>query len=315
MASCIEIRNLTHDYGAGRGVFDVSLDVQDGECFGFAGINGAGKTTTIRHLMGFLKPDSGTAAIRGRDCWRDACEIKRSVGYVPGEIAFPAVGTGNDFLDLQMERARTHDRAYRDYVCDALQLDPTAGLKAMSKGMKQKTALAAAFMAKPDILIMDEPTTGLDPLMRDRFLELLDERLKAGCTVFMSSHIFGEMERSCDRVALIKDGHIADVKDVNEIRHNHHKEFRVEFATREEYERARALGFELAEERPERLQITFGVDDGDIALLLNALMEFDVLWFKEIKHSLEEYVLTVFEAEEAGKADDADGTDTTDALR
>ena len=295
MEPCIEIDSLTRDYCGGRGIFDISLSVGRGECFGFCGINGAGKTTTIRHLMGFLRPLEGTATINGRDCWRDARDIKRMVGYVPGEINFPDVGSGTEFLRLQMDRAGQDDTAYCDYVCDRLQLDATAPLKRMSKGMKQKTALAAAFMAKPDILIMDEPTTGLDPLMRDRFLELLGERVDAGCTVFMSSHVFDEMERACDRVALIRDGHIADVKDVDDIRHSKVKEYRIELESDEGYRQALALPFGKRSEEPDKRQLSFIVENERAGALMRALRELDVKWIKETKHTLEGYFRGVLE--------------------
>ena len=164
--------------------------------FGFVGTNGAGKTTTIRHLMGFLKPQSGSATINGLDCWKDSAEIKKWIGYIPGEIAFPDAPTGTDFLKKQAELLGLKDMSYADSIIKKLQLDPTAKLKRMSKGMKQKTAIVAAFMADPDILILDEPTTGLDPLMRKEFISILDEEKKKGKTILMSSHMFDEVEQS-----------------------------------------------------------------------------------------------------------------------
>lgn len=230
---CIAIESITHDYGHGRGIFDVSLSVMPGEIFGFAGVNGAGKTTTIRHLMGFVKPQAGTARIKGLDCWRASAQIKRSVAYVPGEIDFPADRTGTEFLRHQLELSGLDGDGAAARVrtlCDRFQLDPTAPLKRMSKGMKQKTALVAAFALDADVLIMDEPTTGLDPLMRDVFLDLVREQRDAGRTVFMSSHIFSEMEDVCDRVALIREGRIAALTSLDDIRHARVKTFEVTVA-------------------------------------------------------------------------------------
>ena len=166
----IEINNLTKDYGKGRGIFDINLSVEKGEVFGFAGINGAGKTTTIRNLMGFIKPDSGNATIDGLDATKKSAQIKQKVAYVPGEINFPGNNSGEIFLKRQIEMLGHGSWERCQEICDELQLDATANIKSMSKGMKQKTALAAAFAADSDILIMDEPTTGLDPLMRDTFI-------------------------------------------------------------------------------------------------------------------------------------------------
>lgn len=290
----IEIHNLTKDYGAGRGIFNLNLSVERGEVFGFAGINGAGKTTTIRHLMGFLKPQSGSAQIAGMDCWQDSAKIKRLVGYVPGEIAFPPDGTGTMFLKRQMAMFGKDDDAYIAYLCDRLQLDATAPLKSMSKGMKQKTALVAAFMHKPDILILDEPTTGLDPLMRDVFLDLIREQRERGCTIFMSSHIFEEMEQVCDRVALIKNGEIADIATMEDIRHSKNKTFKIEFKDAESFQKFTSLSYSCTSVKADENQVTIDLNDSRIGQLMEDLSDCNVLFFKEIKHSLEEYFHTIF---------------------
>jgi len=235
--SLIEIHQLTKDYGQGRGVFDIDLQVEEGESFGFVGTNGAGKTTTIRHLMGFLNPHRGVCRIKGLDCWSQAAEVKRYVGYVPGEIAFPDARSGFDFLDRQATLVGCSGRTRRDYLLDRLQLDATANLKRMSKGMKQKTAIVAAFMPDPAILILDEPSTGLDPLMRASFVEVLEEERARGKTIFMSSHMFNELETTCDRVAMIKDGVIVDIASTTAIRHYENKTYKIEFLDADDYRR------------------------------------------------------------------------------
>lgn len=292
--ACIEVNGLTKDYGQGHGIFDLTFSVEEGETFGFVGINGAGKTTTIRHLMGFLNPESGRAAIHGMDCWRDAAKIKRLVGYIPGEIAFPDAETGEVFLKRQMELQGNGDMEYCRYICDKLQLDASAPLKRMSKGMKQKTAIAAAFMISPDILILDEPTTGLDPLMRDNFIELVKEQKALGHTIFMSSHIFEEIEVTCDRVAMIKEGQLVAITSMDSIRHNKDKTYKIEFKDEESYRRFILLNYETIEAKPDRLQVTINVNDLQIGRLMRDLKECQVLFFKEIKHSLEEYFHNVF---------------------
>lgn len=296
--ACIDINGLTKDYGHGHGIFDLTLSVEEGETFGFVGINGAGKTTTIRHLMGFLSPESGRATVRGMDCWNEAAKIKRLVGYIPGEIAFPDAETGDIFLKRQMELQGSGDMEYCKYICDKLQLDSSAPLKRMSKGMKQKTAIAAAFMKNPDILIMDEPTTGLDPLMRNNFIELVKEQKELGHTVFMSSHIFEEIEVTCDRVALIKDGRLVAITSMNDIRHNQEKTYKIEFNDEESYRSFTALNYKIIKSKPDKLQLTIDVNDSQIGRLMNDLKACDVHFFKEIKHSLEEYFHNVFKGDE-----------------
>ncbi|MGO1479254.1 ABC transporter ATP-binding protein, partial [Senegalia sp. (in: firmicutes)] len=189
----IDINHLTKDYGKGRGVFDVSLKIEKGEIYGFVGINGAGKTTTIRHMMGFLKPDEGSITINGLDATKNSAEVKRYVSYIPGEINFPGSTSGEEFLKDQIYLSGRGSLERAKELSNLLQLDISANVRSMSKGMKQKTAIVSAFASDADILIMDEPTTGLDPLMRDIFLDLLKQEKKQGKTIFMSSHIFQEV--------------------------------------------------------------------------------------------------------------------------
>ncbi len=228
--SVISVEKLTKDYGNGRGIFDVSLDIHEGEVFGYLGTNGSGKTTTIRHMMGFLKADSGKVTVNGLNPWENAPDVMKSVSYIPGEIAFPDLKTGTDFLKVQAQFLGIRDFSYMNHLIDILGLDPSANLKRMSKGMKQKTAIVAALMGDKNILILDEPTTGLDPLMRETFLELIREEKSKGRTIFMSSHIFEEIEDVCDRVAIINGGKIPSVLNLSEFRHGSVRTFNVEFS-------------------------------------------------------------------------------------
>lgn len=290
----IEISKMTKDYGDGRGIFDVDLSIEKGETFGFVGTNGAGKTTTIRHLMGFLQPQSGGATINGLDCWKDAAEIKILTGYIPGEIAFPDAPTGTEFLRRQAELLGLKDMSYAEEIIGKLQLDPTANLKRMSKGMKQKTAIVAAFMADPEILILDEPTTGLDPLMRAGFVDILNAEKKKGKTIFMSSHMFEELEDTCDKVALIKDGKIIAVKSTQEIKHNQDKVFKIEFQTHEDYLRFLCEPFELEEKREEHNQVRVNVNDRDVNTLTRTLKGYHLKFISEIKYTLEAYFRSLY---------------------
>ncbi len=285
----IEIKDLTKDYGSGRGVFDINLTIKKGEMVGFVGTNGSGKTTTIRSLMGFIKPTNGHVYVNGLESWENASEISKHIGYVPGEIAFPDLPTGTAFLKSQAEYFNLKDMSYANELVSRLQLDPRANLKRMSKGMKQKTALVAALMNNADILILDEPTTGLDPLMRDSFLEIIKEEHKKGKTIFMSSHMFNEMEDTCDRVALISDGHIIDIADMNAIRNRPCKDFKIEFNSAKDYEKFKKMDYTIVRDQKQYSQVTVNIKNEEINKLFSDLKAFDVKFISEVKYTLEKH--------------------------
>jgi ABC-2 type transport system ATP-binding protein len=299
MHEIITTQNLTKDFGQGRGIFAVNLDVKRGEVFGLVGINGSGKSTIMRHLMGFLHADKGNARIRGKDCWQKAHEIKRSIGYISGEIAFPEVNSGMDFLRLQADYMGLKSMTYAGVLIEQLNLDPTAKLKRMSKGMKQKTAIINALMCDSAILLLDEPTTGLDPLMQKSFTEIIKQEKKKGKTIFMSSHMFDEMERTCDRVAFLKNGRIIHVVDMKTILGNEtQKEYKVEFNNISDYQAILARPFNFIRQQDEDNQVVIRVADSDINKLFGILSTMDVRFishkpytleacFKEIYHTTE----------------------------
>lgn len=233
----IELDGVTKDYGRGKGVFDVTFSVKKGEVFGFLGPNGAGKTTTIRQLMGFIRPNSGKARINGFDCFQKADEIERVLGFLPGEIAIPEEMKGNEFLRFIARMKGIRDSSRMDELLRFFELDPNSRIKKMSKGMKQKLGIVCAFMQRPEILILDEPTSGLDPLMQNKFIELILQEKQRGATILMSSHIFEEVERTCDRTAIIKDGRIVAVEDMEKLRKSRQKLFEVRFETEEQAKR------------------------------------------------------------------------------
>lgn len=289
MDDIIKVEHLTKDYGEGKGIFDLSFTVKKGETFGFVGTNGSGKTTTIRHIMGFLKPEQGSVSVLGLDAWKNACEIKKYVEYVPGEIAFPDLRDGTTFLKAQAELLGITDMSYANYLVERLQLDPSANLKRMSKGMKQKTAIVAAFMADKDILILDEPSTGLDPLMRETFIELLLAEKKKGKTILMSSQMFDELEGVCDRVALIFNGRIIDIADMQTLTNLPYKTYKVEFLSREEYLKFKRLKYEIVRDQEKYNQVTIKVYDKDLNRLFNTLKNYHLKFIAEVKYNLEKH--------------------------
>ena len=300
--SVIELNGLTKDYGEGRGVFDLELSVGKGEMMGYVGTNGSGKTTTIRNILGFLKPTRGSVSVNGLSSWEHASEIAKSIGYVPGEIAFPDLPTGIDFLKTQAEFLNLKNMDYANELIERLQLDPRANLKRMSKGMKQKTALVAALMNDAPIIILDEPTTGLDPLMRATFLDIIKEEHKKGKTILMSSHSFEELEITCDRVALINDGRIIDVCNMKDITDRPVKEFKTEFNTHEDFERFKKEKFEIIRVQEQYNQVSLRIGAAETAKLLKVLKDYDVKFISELPYTLEQHFKKIlFDKKESKK--------------
>ncbi len=292
----ISVENLTKDYGHDRGIFDVSLDIHEGEVFGYLGTNGSGKTTTIRHMMGFLKADSGAVAVNGLNPWKKAPDVMKNVSYIPGEIAFPDLKTGTDFFKVQAQFLGVKDFSYMNHLIDILGLDPSAGLKRMSKGMKQKTAIVAALMGDRNILIMDEPTTGLDPLMRETFLELIREEKAKGRTIFMSSHIFEEIEEVCDRAAIIHNGRIQSVVNLSEFRHSSVRTFDVEFADEAS---AKAFCERLSGSSRNGAQVRFSAVAREVDAAFRAMDGLQVLSLSESHPDLEDYFMQTIKTDKS----------------
>lgn len=232
----ISVQHLTRDYGSGKGIFDLSIGVDRGEVFGFLGPNGSGKTTTIRHLMGFIRPQIGSCQIDGKNCWADREVIQRKLGYIPGEISFFDDMTGKEFLQFQLEYRKIKDDTKMREMIERFELDPRGRIKKMSKGMKQKVGIVSAFMHDPEILILDEPTSGLDPLMQNRFIDLVEEEREKGKTVLLSSHIFEEVERTCNRIGIIRNGRLVTIDSVENLRNRHMRSYTVQLHSSEEAE-------------------------------------------------------------------------------
>ena len=297
----IEVNDLTKDYGFGRGVFNVNLHVDEGEVFGFLGPNGAGKSTTIRHLMGFSKPDSGSTKIFGMETFDKYYEILANVGYIPGEIALPAGLTGKAFIKMMQDLQHCHNQKQLNRMLDLFELDHTAlagETKRMSLGVKRKLAVVTAFMSDPDVLILDEPTSGLDPVMQENFIEFIHEEKKRGKTILLSSHIFSEIDSTCDRIAIIKDGKIVSEFVANDLKHASRKFYNVTFRSPV----GKAISLVRAKARIPSLQLLGGgdddayisVEDRDLNILIDILSDMNVVSFSNRKESLEDYFMKFY---------------------
>ena len=215
MSSVIQTSNLTKYYGRHPGVVDVSLEVEEGEVFGYLGPNGAGKTTTIRTLLDFIRPTSGSATVFGLDTRRHSREIRHRVDYLPGDMALYEKLTGRELLTYMASLRGGVDWTFVDDLAGRLQSDLSRPIRTLSRGNRQKIGLLQAFMSRPELIIMDEPTSGLDPLMQQEFYRMVQEVRAEGRTVFLSSHVLPEVERVCDRVGIIRNGRLVTVEDVN----------------------------------------------------------------------------------------------------
>ncbi len=248
----IVVKDVTMAYPSGKGIFDINFEVKEGSSVGYLGPNGAGKTTTIRQLLGFMKPDKGSCSIQGLDCFTKASEVQKIVGYVPGEIAFLEGIGGDEYLKYIAEVRGIKDTKRQKELIDMFEFSPKGNVKKFSKGMKQKLGIVSAFMHNPEVIILDEPTSGLDPLMQNRFVQLVTEEKKKGKTILISSHIFEEVERTCDNVLIIKDGRLVTNASVSDLKANQRKCFSIKTTddkvAKEMFE---TLGFDTANEKDE----------------------------------------------------------------
>lgn len=227
--SVIEIKNLTKFYGKSRGIEDVSFSVGQGEIFGFIGPNGAGKSTTIRLLLSLIYPDNGYATIENMDCFKDSKNIKAILGYVPSEVNYY---DDMKVIDLFDYSSRFYKKDCSDKYMELskrLGLDIKKKINSLSYGNKKKVAIIQALLHSPNLLIFDEPTSGLDPLIQNEFFEILREEKKKGTTILFSSHVLNEVQRVCDRVAIIKEGKILTIEQIDSLRKNQVRQVEISF--------------------------------------------------------------------------------------
>ena len=296
----IEVNNLTKDYGFGRGVFDVSFYVDKGEVFGFLGPNGAGKSTTIRHLMGFSKPDGGETKLFGNVTFNKYYEVLNRVGYIPGEIALPAGLTGWDFIHMIQDLQKIHNEERLKQMIDLFELDDVTlkgETKRMSLGVKRKLAIVVATMSDPEVLVLDEPTSGLDPVMQEVFIRFVHEEKARGKTILLSSHIFSEIDSTCDRIAIIKDGKIVSEFVANDLKHASRKFYGVEFATekgREAFVKEARVLPSLTVIKNKKTSVYLSIEDADLNKLIAILSDSDAVEFSNRNESLEDYFMKFY---------------------
>jgi ABC-2 type transport system ATP-binding protein len=294
MTAVIQTEQLTKSYGEHRGIVDVDLVVNEGEVFGFLGPNGAGKTTTIRILLDLIRPTSGKARVFGVETTADPVAIHRRLGYLPGEWNLYDRLTGLETITYFANLRGGIDRAYVDELVRRLDLDPSRRFREYSRGNKQKVGLICALQHRPELLILDEPTSGLDPLVQQTFNELLFEARAEGRTVFLSSHIISEVERTCDRVAIIRDGRIVRVDTVEGVRALAAHEVELRFAVPVAAAPFQALEgvVNLVEEgRTLRMLVT-----GPIAPVVRLAGQYNLVDFVSREPSLEEVFLSEYES-------------------
>lgn len=295
----IEASGLSVTYKGGKGVFDLDFSVRKGEAFGYLGPNGSGKTTTIRLLMGFMKPKSGTCSINGLDCWRDAAKVKEGLGFLPGEISLFDEMSGSSFLRFLMEMRGRKDMGRAMELSSMFNLDMKQGIRRMSKGTKQKIAIVAAFMHDPEAYVLDEPTSGLDPLMQNVFIDLVLEEKKRGKTFLMSSHNFEEVDRTCDRAAILKEGRLAAIEEIAKLKAEQRSSYIVLFNDPSDISKLASMGLEIAASRHSQAEIMVGKDYN---AFLRALAQCDIRGLYPGTKSLEDAFLKYYGKE--GGSDD-----------
>ncbi len=302
MPAIIQTHQLTKSYGRSRGILEVTFDIQEGEVFGFLGPNGAGKTTTMRTLMGLLRGNLGNATIGGLDCWKESTEVKKLVGYLPGEFSVDPGLRGAQIIEYLGHLRGGVDQAYVRSLVERLGLDPSKRFRAYSHGNKQKLGLVQAFMHQPRLLILDEPTSGLDPLNQQEFYKMIAEIQAGGRTVFLSSHILPEVEQTCDRVAIIREGRLVTIDHVSALKAIRQRDVEIAFAgpASVEWFKQAADVTKVAQGADERtLQL---VVQGDLAEIIQIAGQHSATNIATHEPSLEEAFLRFYEPQQESSA-------------
>ena len=281
----VEINQLTKYYGNARGIVDVSFNIAEGEIFGFIGPNGAGKSTTIRTILGLIYPTSGSAKIFGKDIIREGAEIRKEVGYLPSEVFY--------YDNMRVIDILKYSASFYNKDCDSritelaaiMDLDLTRKVNDLSYGNKKKVGIVQGLIHSPKLIILDEPTSGLDPLMQQKFFDLILAENEKGATVLFSSHILGEVQKLCNRVAIIRDGQIVKLEDIKTLRENNYKKFYVDLATQVEVNDFLVAGVNNLEYADGTLSFMF---KGDINAILKEISKHQIHNLLVEEPSLEE---------------------------
>lgn len=295
--SIIEVSHLTKDYGYGRGVFDVSIKVHKGECYGYLGPNGAGKSTTIRHIMGFSKPQKGETKIFGMNTFGNTDRILNRVGYLPGEPSIPSGLDGWGFIRMMQQMRGQANENRLKYLLDLFKLEPKQNVKEMSLGDKRKLAIVAAFMNDPEVLILDEPTSGLDPIMQQTFIKFIIEEKKRGKTILLSSHIFSEVDATCDNISIIKDGKHVATFHAEDIKKTKTKTYILEFKNKKEFVSFEKSRFKTIKKDEEKLIRWVEVDIKNYNQFLTFLKSYHLISFGEKPFTLQDYFMSFYKEE------------------
>ncbi len=302
MTPVIELAQLTKSYGKSRGIIEVNLTVEPGEIFGFLGPNGAGKTTTIRTMLDLIRPTSGTARVFGIESSRDPVAIHKRVGYIPGEFALYDRLTGRQTLEYFANLRGGVDKAWQQALIDRFELDAKKRFKEYSKGNKQKVGVIAALQHRPELLVLDEPTSGLDPLVQQTFFETIKEAVRDGATVFLSSHILSEVEKTCGRVAIIREGRITKMDTVGGLRDLAHHQVELRFSgpvPSAEFAAIEGVSDIVSEDHTLKMRVA-----GPITPVVRAAAQYELIDFVSREPSLEETFLAQYGREAAGAASD-----------
>jgi ABC-2 type transport system ATP-binding protein len=306
MTAIIEVKNLSKSYGGKRGIASVTFQVDQGEVFGFLGPNGAGKTTTIRLLMALLRADAGTALIAGLDCWQHSVALKRLIGYLPGEPVLDPNLTGGQILEYFGHLRGGIDQTYLKQLITRLDLDPSRKFRHYSSGNKRKVGLIQAFMHRPRLLILDEPTNGLDPLNQQEFNRMVAEVRAEGCTVFLSSHVLSEVEQTCTRVGIIREGQLVRVGGVAELKDIKRHEITITFAQAVPAEAFQTLaGVTHVETLADGHTLRLGTQ-GEADAVIKAAAQYSVVSLTSHEPSLEDIFLRYYEGNGRAAADGYD---------
>ncbi|MBU3146586.1 ABC transporter ATP-binding protein [Clostridium sp. CF012] len=276
----IEIKKLTKNYGKARGITDVSFNVEKGEIFGFIGPNGAGKSTTIRTLLSLIYPTSGSATIFGKDCVKFGPEIKKEIGYLPSEVFYYDNMKVSELLKYSASFYKKDCSKRITELAEIMDLDLNKKIDDLSYGNKKKVGIVQGLLHSPKLIILDEPTSGLDPLMQQKFFDLLEQENKKGATILLSSHILSEVQRLCNRVAIIKEGKIIKVEKISTLQESNHKKFKIQVKSKIEDNYFKISGVSALDIKGNTISFLFR---GNINFIMKKISEIDItnLWIEE----------------------------------